>query len=428
MINLRILKVIGVIFLLTGCSGNSVLPTFTPVPSNVTSAFTPTPYFTTALTPPASTLVPATSSTIPTEAHLKFECLEVNKSLPSNSRAKDTIIFVQSDDPKQAYLWNMETGDKKMIPVKENEILRDFAISPDNKLLAYTRSTINGTTTVSKNLEIISLVGELHEVIPVEINMVSLSGWLDNQRLIFRESFEPISTQIVLNPFTGQRQELLPDFPNIYDNNPGLDWKNQGIIVFDPTITRVVYAGLPADLILMDLTNKLVIARISPVPIADSIPEWSPDGEQFVITNADITNPENLHYELYSIGRNGQVNQLTNLAAYYKKTFILSYNWSPDGRYIAFWLEDRYEQTGIVSLAVLDTVNLDVTNYCLKSTYEGYSVPPPLFWSPDGKYLVIEVVNQNDKDISRLILVDIVEGAATQIAENLTPVGWIKAK
>lgn len=411
MTKLRILNIIGVIFLLTGCFGN-----FSRSSTKITS------------TPPKSTLTSTISSTIPPEAHLKFECLEVKRNLPSSLDVRGTIIFVKNDNPKQAYLWSMETGERQQIPIKDNEILSDFASSPDNEWLVYIRSIIDGITTVSSYLELISADGKLNKSIPIEINITTLSRWLDNQRIILRAGFEPTSTQIVLNPFTKQRQELLLDIPDIYNNSLSLDWNNQGIIVFDPTITRAVYAGLPADLVLIDLTNNVVLARISPVPIAHSVPEWSPDGEQFVFTNADITDPEKLQFELYSISKNGQVNQLTNLAAYYESIFILSYIWSPDGRYIAFWLEeDHHDQIGIVRLAVLDTVTLEVTNYCLNSIYKGYNAPPPLFWSPDSKNLIIEVIDQNDNDMSRLILVNIAQGSATQIAENITPVGWLKA-
>lgn len=413
MIKLRILNIIGIIFLLTGCSGIF----------NLSSSAKNTS------TPPKSTLTSTISSTIPPEAHLKFECLEVKRNLSSSLDTRDTIIFVKNDNPKQVYLWSMETGKRQQILIKDNEILSDFASSPDNEWLAYIRSIIDGITTVSSYLELISADGKLNKSIPIEINITTLSRWLDNQRIILRSGFEPTSTQIVLNPFTKQRQELVSDFPDIYNNNPSLDWNNQGIIVFDPTLTRAVYAGLPADLVLIDLTNNVVLARISPVPIAHSVPEWSPDGEQFVFTNADITNPEKLQFELYSISKNGQVNQLTNLEAYYESMFILSYNWSPDGRYIAFWLEEnRHERTGVVSLAVLNTVTLEVTNYCLNSIYKGYNTPPASFWSPDSKNLIIEVIDQNDNDTSRLILVNIAQGSATQIAENITPVGWLKAR
>jgi len=81
-------------------------------------------------------------------------------------------------------------------------------------------------------------------------------------------------------------------------------------------------------------------------------------------------------------------------------------------------------------LAVLDTITRQVTDYCIP-TYPGIyfgagAYVPPRLWSPDSKQLIIENINTN-QTTSRVILVDVVHGIAAQIAENMTPGGWMKA-
>jgi Tol biopolymer transport system component len=107
-----------------------------------------------------------------------------------------------------------------------------------------------------------------------------------------------------------------------------------------------------------------------------------------------------------------------------QRTYIPSYNWSPDGRYIAFWLIPESKKPDSANLAVLDTTNLEVVNYCLPGTIKWYGDLPPI-WSPNSQQLVMEAEDREDANHNLVILVDIATGWAAQIAENLTPVGWM---
>jgi len=123
-------------------------------------------------------------------------------------------------------------------------------------------------------------------------------------------------------------------------------------------------------------------------------------------------------------------NKLTNLTAYSPRTYIQSYSWSPDERYVAFWLNidvppDHRQKFGQQNLAVLDTHTLQVTNYCLPgdfSTSRARLVSAPI-WSPDGRQLLVE--NRYAEKVSRVIWVDVTENVAAQIADNMEPIGWM---
>jgi hypothetical protein len=102
----------------------------------------------------------------------------------------------------------------------------------------------------------------------------------------------------------------------------------------------------------------------------------------------------------------------------------VSYSWSPDGRHIAFWLITDPEHDHRVNLAILDTATLDVVNYCI--TYEYiHQFARPLLWSPNSQQLVLEAGTLYDNKPQLVVVVDIVQGWAAEIAEEMMPVGWM---
>ena len=56
---------------------------------------------------------------------------------------------------------------------------------------------------------------------------------------------------------------------------------------------------------------------------------------------------------------------------------------------------------------------------------EGYGgdLPPAPIWSPDSQQFL--VVDWYEKEHSRVVLVDIAQGFAAQIAEDMEPLGWM---
>jgi Tol biopolymer transport system component len=237
----------------------------------------------------------------------------------------------------------------------------------------------------------------------------------------------PPGTMILLDPFSDSRQELSPSFPDAYAQDAPARWENFTVVIYEPSLEKVAYLrdtfsdeGL--GIVLLDLQSNRALWQLNHTSASIVTPKWSPDGEQ--LTVAEPTTINTYHFEILSVDSQGKVTQLTNLTEIYSVTLIGDFNWSPDGRFIAFWFEDRPTPLmgdGLERLLVLDTTGKKITDTCIPGSVLGSSIAP--IWSPDGRYIVVE--NIYKANAIRVLLVDTQENMAWQIAENQRPAGWM---
>jgi hypothetical protein len=338
---------------------------------------------------------------------------------------------------------DMATGAKTLL-TKPNEDLDSFVVSPDRQRMAYKRYPLDnsGYRIISRSqLVVATMEGEVQKLIPWAADWGYISEWLDNERLVIGL---PVTTPgqpiplLLLNPFTEQRRRLRSDFPDIFEAYPPLDWEGWGETVYNPKLTRVVYAG--RGYVLWNLESRQALTTFGDYLVHP--PRWSPDGTQFVVASHFGLKDSN-GFELFIVGQDGeQITQLTNLSAYYSAADMWGYSWSPDGRRLAFWLNTNTDAAILGQndpktqrLAVLDLATQEVTDYCIPlEAYKENDDSTPFFasgktlpiWSPNSQQLVIE--NHYAKDASSVIVVDVAHLAAVQIAENMMPVGWMKSE
>jgi hypothetical protein len=441
----KLLLTILILFVCVPCVGcdnrTSALPTYLPsvtntVPSatsethtatvspSLTPTFTPTHQYKSTLLPtPAHSPSPTAflTPTIHPEARLKIQIPKILERIPDDTEIiGTTVIHGYTDAP--SYFLNMDTG---AIIAPKGEIYLT-SVSPNRKILAYidaTGSYENWNLVITKNLS--ELI-----IIPWEKDWLGLGNWLDNEHIVIRRKREPLlASVIVLNPFTGERKEILPDYPDIETIYYAAEW---WLPVYDPTLTYVVYPRIAQDerIVLWDLQKEQAITYLTshnnPYGL---LPVWSSDGQHFVMALEDMYIPslEYLAYELYLADCDGNVERYTYLTTYYNYLLRLdSYSWSPDNKQVAFhvaysWGEGKMPED---QLAVLNTETREVTIFYLPGSFPHHE---PV-WSPDGQQLLIDgyFYTEPETGIYWTIMLDILKGYAVKIAKNSFPVGWLE--
>jgi Tol biopolymer transport system component len=349
---------------------------------------------------PSSTPVPmATSTSMPTATSTPIagapieRCAEILPTFPEGSIPSGTLVIHFLGE--ELSLINLNQQVQRTIPGHVE--LYSPSTSPNGKWLSYTIFT---PTDDGYNLVIESADGQRQIKIPVEEDWITFGpiAWLNNERLwlpVLKRS-EGLQT-IVLNPFTGEHQLLLPDYPNFisYYNGPGhvpLYFGNNSV-VYDPSLRFVIYP-LESDehdiyAALWDReTNQMVTKIPNPSIYFGPFPIWLPSGDAFVVSAfQERSKSGEWTQEWWMVSRNGKINQLThfeNLYLHYE--FGEAASLSPDGRYLAFGLYIGDPASNEPKeLIILDLQTSEAINTCIP-LYDSDLDP---IWSPDSQYLAV---------------------------------------
>jgi len=442
--------------LLMGCSGSLTIPmdeitptamllsvpSTTPLPPTATdlpiSPHTPT------VVPPSLTLPPTVmEKTVELlDTRMQYQCLDVLSEMPKEATVTGTLVLDSLYDPP--LLLNIETGEMVIIPEEDTETISFGGVTPDGQWLSYDKITRDGPVpqgqVISWTLHVISAENKQLISIPWKDEWTGGSWWLNNVYLAIDSKAEPLNTVVFLDPFSGEQRLFYSNYPDI-ENNAPLRWGENSfnLTVYAPDLSRVVYPSWSeehrkASYVIWDLESDMATAEL-PFPDTWSYPpRWSPDGNRFIVGNPQRDYTPSKHRiddpwpgdELYLISREGEVNQLTTFSDIFDQYInIYHYIWSPDSRYIAFWLDinlltDAYTPDG--ELAVLDVYTNEVTVYCIRGNFASGPGEPPI-WSPNSKQLLVESITEDGED--RVILIDIIGGYAVEVIRGYTPVGWM---
>ncbi|MBN2470134.1 MAG: PD40 domain-containing protein [Anaerolineae bacterium] len=172
---------------------------------------------------------------------------------------------------------------------------------------------------------------------------------------------------------------------------------------------------------------------------------WSPDGARLAYIVPGAFDPAVGLYgaELALIEPGGGAPQrLTDLSAAYGAARITgeqavhAVSWSPEGRYLAFWVveitgPDPAANVGHAVIHVLDTQTGATTVYCGFSSQQTNPVLPELIWSPDGRYIAFGTDEPGDERPALLLVLETQTGDFTIVSEGLAaaygtydPVMW----
>jgi hypothetical protein len=403
---------LGVILMLSACTGApQVVPTDLP-PSIVPSSTQLGNYSSIVTTPSPNGLK---------SAYFTERC-PVEKSLSDSVPGKFDGQIVLLEHPtdlsivNKASLLDLRTGQSIDI-LHEGEILstNSIAVSPERKLLAYGIETQDDK---SIKLIVSTNKGDRQISTPIKSSLpYPLAGnvgqWLTNEQLY-------VDGEIV-NPFNGSQNSFnadeFPDFAKFPRSNS---------LVFSPKLNKVVYRLSNANIGLVDVSTREILATFPEK--FDRGPEvaWLPDGTHVAIIGAGkhVEPSKVSSEEIFIVDESGrQIRQVTHLSTFYQANYNL-FNpvWSPDGRYIAFWQKDVNKPTKGLRLLVVDTQTEQTTSYCTWGEPKGTRFYGPI-WSPNGKQLLIG--DQRVQDTISAVIVDVDTNNAFLVSNDAIPGGWM---
>jgi hypothetical protein len=246
-----------------------------------------------------------------------------------------------------------------------------------------------------------------------------LIGWLNNEWLIFNPTVPYQHFISLWNPSNGGTKRLTTDLPELYYEPATSLWfgSNNPVPKYDPSGALAVYIRGSGEMqyALWDIKSQILLWSRDVWNISEE-PQWSSNGEYFALAVPPIDAGTS---EIYIIDRNGEETQITNFNSYFSGLYVGPISWSPDNRYIAFWI--TYINPGDIEweIAIVNVETGEITDYCIT----GYEVTP--IWSPDSRQIAIAYHNQ-DETYEGIAILDIFDEKAFLLAEDVRPAGWIK--
>ena len=346
------------------------------------------------------------------------QCISVVKSFPSSVRASGKLVM----DGSQSYLLDLSTQTKQRIPLNLlgiKDIVSNIKISPDGAKFVFLESHYDeqGGSFLDDHLELVQ-GGVQQEITSWRADFGTLLRWFGNNWLLFAPENSSNGTILLFNPVDGTTKKVIGTFPNMATLPPLPAWYqgSDPLPIYDASLSLAVYLGQEQEMqfVLWDVKSKTALWKKS---ISDPgiQPQWSPVGDGFVFAV-----PNSHVFDFYHVDRGGHEDQLTNLGVSYQFVYMGAFNWSPDGKKIAFWLDLHNDPSAFhPTLAVFDLDQREIIDTCL-----GIGGRTPV-WSPDGKQIAVEI-QPTDSSQTVALVVDLASRSAVQLDEQVHPLGWIK--
>ncbi len=354
---------------------------------------------------------------------------------------RDELWIPEPDTGSKLTFWNPQLNQVSFYDLPDGPEYYIYAESPDKEKLALTEGK---TLHFSADLNIVDSNGHEYDRFSFPESW-TFFGWLNNEQLLFRQYVngedlqDPTSTAVYdlvsINLSDHEQHILSSNFPNIFYRDIYWTWGSP--LIYSPDTSLVLYDAYYFDSnkhtsILWNVKKNKVLSTINRVDWV----RWSPDGSQLLLVTDLENDPFTRHDELYLINSTGEMMQVSFFREDYPDLLIDSPVWSPDNRYVAFWLLTNLpKNTG--KLAVLDMETQKVDVFCQELNSRPFRfgddihLGPQLgqvnttrpVWSPDSKSLLIE--DWKDWQSSTL-WVDLQNHTITKIADQARPVGWLK--
>ncbi len=315
------------------------------------------------------------------------------------------------------YLWNPHTGQNNSLPTS-NVPARSFlglVASPDRKWVAYVETALDSENhLVGQLLHIVAASGRESNTYQWEKDWASWR-WINDHEILISDSRVISGSAIILDVFSGRQATL----PVAFSDTLGPD---RPITVYSPTLTQVVYLKNTArnsQYILKDvMSQKILWQGVDNSPNPFEPPKWLLDGSRFAVIS---TRNDPDHSDIYVVDQTGREVRLTNGSANFL-AYVSSLEWSPAGQLIAYWSNERQDQTGPIrhKLLIVDTKSGHSEDYCVTTDEDVPSAP--ILWSPNGEQVIVRVVKGNK---SMFVLIDRHDGFIMPLPDEMEPAAWV---
>jgi hypothetical protein len=423
-----------VLAFLVGCKQQTVVPISSPTDVGfVTQAPTITSTFEVSDNPTSNVFT------------IHSFCPEINHDSNALTNLTGTIVlggdkislggqdFTSEQDENSILLfWNTSSRRGTIYPLPGQQF-NYYLSSPDRTKLALTEGK-----TLPMRSEVLVLTAQAQKEASFTLpDDWTLFDWLNNNRLLTRQirlRGENLGL-VAIDPTTGEQEFLPSDFPNLYSNETLYFWG--ALTIFNPTASLVVYPerkGNELISVFWDVQNNKEITSITGL---SKWPGWTPDGSRLLIVVDHRSTPtDSGHEEIHFFKPDGEVFRSTFFEEHFEHNIINLPMWSPNDRYVAFWLSTSVP-IKTARLAVLDTETSTVDLYCkefdpfpyrmaeqntLGYSYYQINAASPV-WSPESKYLLIEDYQEFR---SSTYLFGLENHSITKIADSARPVSWLK--
>jgi hypothetical protein len=402
----------ALIFLLVGCS--AVQPTSFP-PTLISGGEPPLPVYSETPENQASQTSVSHIEGVEVDLPSCFENIKDEISLASIT--KGTLVSRGSMSPILLEIQSNKVYEISLI--SENSFISDRSVSPNRDLLATIETVVNEARQFEQMyLQVFNAQGEVVKKIIFDAPGLRKIRWLDNENiLLYTANTTRDGTVLLVNPFSNEQTYITNELPNFFDESdllfPDLKW----LIEYSPNLEWGVYLkrGTSGDIAtpfpggpnighaVYDFSaNKAIWIPKYPTDFSEE-PKWSPDGGKVVIE---------ANNQLTIVMRNGPLEPILDET---KTNTVQFTEWSPDGRYIAFWNINKFMFYDIQENTLHDV--------CINASAD---FPKPLFaWSPDSQYIFLGNYSEANS-----VLVDIKENKIYQTSTNPAiyyPVAWMNS-
>lgn len=408
-----------------------------------------------------TTLEPAEPTAAETVSSLRQACLTIREEPASPGDLSGTLIMI-GGDAWQPYLLNLENGEQTAFPNPYDVVNYGWVyadVSPDHQWYAYTVSyydwSINRQTPdpavrqlyedSEHELFLISADGTILDVPGWKSEWGWLLGWLDERHVLLATSwtFQPRGTVVVLDPFSGQNQTIIPEFSSdIVLESSWHRFMMVHAVFYNQSLSRAVYPGIDQGVTLLDLDKHQVVwsselwsEKVGYQVMPYSDPIWIQAGEALLIDLSYLDPSNQLRMNLFQIDQAGEITQLTPFVNEIRtgSLWISDYSLSPDEKKLAFWYYWDGSAEEVQRFAVLEIASGLVTDYCLTGVIGRQMGAFPPVWSPDGKYVLVENARYyrnapGERNQLKTYLVDLEQGYAAMLVEDAVPVGWLTSQ